>query len=361
MATVYNFNAGPAVLPKSVLEHAQSELLDFRGTGMSILEMSHRSKDFEAVVTEAESLARELYGFGDSHRVLFLQGGASLQFSMVPMNFLPAEQPADYIVTGSWSEKALAEAQKLGDARVAASSADTNHNRIPGPEEIRLSDNPAYVHITSNNTIFGTQWQTLPTFGSIPIVADFSSDVFSRPVDVAPYGLIYAGLQKNGGTSGATMVIIRQDFLERDNKALPSMLRYALHAKNNSLYNTPPMFSIYVSMLVMRWLRDEGGLAAVAERNAKKAAILYEALDSSGGFYVGHALPEARSVMNVTFRLKTEELEKQFLAEAKAQGFVGVNGHRSVGGVRASCYNAQTFEACEAFAAFMKQFAAANG
>ncbi|HEY3411849.1 MAG TPA: 3-phosphoserine/phosphohydroxythreonine transaminase [Armatimonadota bacterium] len=356
MQPPYNFNAGPAVLPKSVLEEAQRNLLDFNGTGMSILEISHRSKDFEAVVTEAEALAKELLSIPDNYRVLFLQGGASLQFSMVPMNFLAEGRTADYVLTGSWSEKALAEAEKTGSAHVAASGKVAGYKHIPTPAEIALSDDPVYVHITSNNTIYGTQWRDLPAFPGTPIVADMSSDMLSRPVNVADYAVIYAGLQKNAGPAGATMVIIRDDWLERCPKTLPTMLRYDVMAKNNSLYNTPPVFAIYISMLVMRWLKAGGGLGEMAKRNAAKARIVYDAIDGSGGFYVGHAEPGSRSVMNITFRVSDEEKEKEFLALAKAKGFVGLNGHRSVGGVRASTYNALPVEACEALAGLMREF-----
>lgn len=352
----YNFNAGPAVLPKPVLEEAQRDLLNFNGTGMSVLEISHRSKDFEAVVTEAEALAKDLLSIPDNYRVLFLQGGASLQFSMVPMNFLANGRTADYVLTGSWSEKALAEAEKVGCTSIAASGKDANYKRIPAREEIALSADPVYVHITSNNTIYGTQWQDLPAFPNVPIVADMSSDILSRPVNVSDYAIIYAGLQKNAGPAGATMVIIRDDWLDRCPKSLPTMLRYDIAAKNNSLYNTPPVFSIYVSMLVMRWLKANGGLTETAKRNEAKAKIVYDAIDGSNGFYVGHADPGSRSLMNITFRVSDEEKEKEFLALAKSKGFVGLNGHRSVGGVRASTYNALPIEACEALADLMKGF-----
>lgn len=352
----YNFNAGPAVLPRPALEHARNELLDFNGIGMSVLEISHRSKDFQAVVEEAEALAKTLLNVPAGYRVLFLQGGASLQFAMVPMNFLAGGRSADYVLTGSWAEKALSEAQKVATAREAASTREEGYRRVPEASEVALGDDPAYVHITSNNTIYGTQWRTLPRFNGVPLVADMSSDILSRPVNVADFGVIYAGLQKNAGPAGATMVIIREDWLERCPKSLPSMLRYDIHAKNDSLYNTPPVFSIYMSLLVMRWLRDEGGLEAMAARNEAKAAIIYNAIDASNRFYTGHAETNSRSLMNITFRLTSEDLEKQFLSEAKAAGFVGLNGHRSVGGVRASTYNALPPAACEALAAFMADF-----
>lgn len=358
---VFNFNAGPAALPLSVLEEAQRNLLDFQDTGMSILEMSHRSKEFEPIVEEAEQLFKELLNVPSDYRVLFLQGGASTQFAMVPMNFLPVGTTADYILTGAWSQKALDEAVKMGDAKVAASSEDTNFDRIPDLNAVKLSDSPAYVHITSNNTIFGTSWANLPTFGNIPLVADMSSDMLSRPFDVSPYGLIYAGAQKNLGPSGVTVVMIRPDFLERVPKNIPTMLRYDIHAKNNSLYNTPPVFGIYIILLVERWLKAQGGLEAIAKINETKAAFIYDTIDNSGGYYRGHAQKDSRSLMNITFRLPNEELEKKFASEATKAGLIGLKGHRSVGGLRASTYNAVPVEACQTLAAFMKEFQKQNG
>lgn len=358
---VYNFFPGPATLPLSVLKEIQDGLLDFQGTGMSVMEISHRSKEFEAVVTEAESLMKELLNIPDTYRILFLQGGASSQFSMIPMNFLPEGSTADYIVTGSFAEKALEEAVKIGNTHIAATSKDTNYDYIPDLNRIELSSNPAYVHITSNNTIFGTQWAKLPNFGDAPIMADMSSDILSRPFDVKPFGLIYAGAQKNLGPSGVTVVIIREDLLARVPKTLPSMLRYDIHAKNNSLYNTPPSLSIYAVMLVMRWLKGLGGLAVMEKMNQEKAALVYDAIDNSNGFYRGHAQKGSRSLMNVTFRLPSEELEKKFASEATQAGLVGVKGHRSVGGMRTSIYNAMPREGCQALADFMKEFQRVNG
>lgn len=360
-ARVYNFNPGPATLPLPVLEEIQRDLLDFAGTGMSILEVSHRSKEYEAIHVEAEASLKELLGLGDDYRVLFLGGGASLQFAMVPLNFLPAGATADYILTGSWSEKAYEEAARIGRVNIAASAKETNYDRIPSLEEIRLSPNPAYVHLTSNNTIYGTQWASLPSFGEIPMVADMSSDILSRRFDAAKFALIYAGAQKNLGPAGVTVVIIRQDMLAKVPSHLPVMLRYDVHAKNNSLYNTPPAFAVYTVMLVLRWVKAQGGLAAVEARNEEKAALIYAAIDESGGFYRGHARPEARSRMNITFRLPGEELEKAFLNEAKAAGLVGLKGHRSVGGMRASIYNAMPVEGCRLLAEFMRDFARRNG
>jgi phosphoserine aminotransferase len=359
--SVLNFNAGPAMLPPAVLEQVQAELRDYQGTGMSIMEMSHRSKEFEAVNAQAEAAFKRLLGAGDGYRVLFLQGGASTQFAMVPMNFLPPGGTADYLMTGSWAEKAFEEATALGKARAAASTKAEGYRRVPRPEEIDLSREPAYVHLTSNETIQGIQWSALPDVGGRPLVADMSSDILSRPIDAGKFALIYAGAQKNLGPSGVTAVLLRESWLAKANKNVPTMLRYATHVKNNSLYNTPPSFGVYVLNLVLAWVEKLGGLEAMAERNARKARAVYGAIDASGGFYRGHAAPEARSHMNVTFRLPGEPLEKQFLAEAGAAGMVGLAGHRSVGGIRASLYNAVSPEAGETLAGFMRDFARRMG
>jgi phosphoserine aminotransferase len=360
LTRIHNFSAGPAVLPLAVLEQARAELSDYQGRGMSIMEMSHRSSEYAAINAEAEKRAKTLLGLGDDYRVLFVQGGASLQFAMLPMNFLPANGTADYILTGSWSDKALAEARRFGQAHVAASTKEEKYRRIPGPAEIRLSEQPAYVHITSNNTIYGTQWAELPAFANVPLAADMSSDIFSRPFDATKFALIYAGAQKNVGPAGVTLVIVRQSWLEAAADT-PPMLSYANYAGNDSLYNTPPTFAVYLVNLVLGWIEELGGLPAMAERNRRKAATVYAAIDASGGFYRGHADPAARSQMNVTFRLPDEALEKQFVAESKAAGMVGLNGHRSVGGVRASLYNALEPESCDTLAAFMAEFARKNG
>jgi phosphoserine aminotransferase len=357
MGTVYNFNAGPAMLPPPVLEQVQAELRDYHGRGMSIMEMSHRSKEYEAVNAEAEAGFKRLLGVGDGYRVLFLQGGASTQFAMVPLNFLPPGRTADYLMTGAWATKAYEEASAVGAARVAASTKAEGYRRVPRPNEIDLGPEPAYVHLTSNETIEGTQWHAFPDVGGRPLVADMSSDILSRPFDTGRFALIYAGAQKNLGPAGVTAVLLRESWLTTANKAVPTMLRYATHVKNNSLYNTPPTFGVYVLGLVLRWIDRLGGLPAMAERNAHKAQALYGAIDDSGGFYRGHAEPESRSRMNVTFRLPSEVLEKQFVAEAQAAGMVGLAGHRSVGGVRASIYNAVDLEACRALASFMRDFA----
>lgn len=358
MKRAYNFNAGPAALPLEVLQEAQAELLDFQGTGMSVMELSHRGKEYEAVHEEAGRLLRVLLNVPDDYSILFLQGGASLQFYMVPLNLLGEGQTASYVLTGSWSEKALEEAAKVGQIKIAASTEEERFRRIPHQEELAISGDEAYVHITSNNTIFGTQWQQFPDTKGAPLVADMSSDILSRPFDVSQFGLIYAGAQKNLGPSGVTVVIIRSDLLERSQEGLPVMLSYATHARSRSLYNTPPTFAIYLLGKVLGWVERQGGVAKIAAQNELKAKILYDAVDQSGGFYKGHAEPDSRSRMNVTFTLPSAELEKEFLAAAKEAGFVGLAGHRSVGGCRASIYNAVSVEACEALRDFMIAFKA---
>jgi len=358
--TVYNFNAGPAILPPAVLSQAQEELRDYGGVGISVMEMSHRSKEFEAINGEAEAKIKRLLGIEGGYRALFLQGGASTQFAMVPMNLLPAERVADYIITGTWAEKARDDARKLGQIHIAASTEAEQYRRVPRQDEIQLSDDPAYVHITTNNTIYGTQWQALPDIGDNLFVADMSSDIMSRPFDIGKFGLIYAGAQKNLGPSGVTVVIVREDWLERAPKTLPAMLRYATHAKNNSLYNTPPTFGIYMLNLVLGWIESQGGLAGMAQHNERKAAVVYGAIDGSNGFYRGHAEAGSRSQMNITFRLPSEELEKQFVSAAQKQGMIGLAGHRSVGGIRASVYNAMSIEGVEALASLMRDFAGQN-
>ncbi|HJZ47407.1 MAG TPA: 3-phosphoserine/phosphohydroxythreonine transaminase [Roseiflexaceae bacterium] len=361
MSKVYNFNAGPAILPQPVIEQAQQELRDYQGRGMSILEMSHRSKEYEAINSQAEAAFKRLLGLDDEYRVLFLQGGASLQFAMLPLNFLPAGASADYLVNGAWGEKAYEEGAKLGQARVAASTSADSYRRVPTAGEIVLGESPAYVHITSNETIQGVQWHAWPDVGDRPLVADMSSDILSRPLDARKFALIYAGAQKNLGPAGATVVIVRQSWLETASKTAPTMLRYSTHAKNNSLYNTPPVFAVYMLNLVLEWIEETGGLEQMARRNDLKAKTVYDAIDGSGGFYRGHATPSNRSQMNVTFRLPSEDLEKRFVGEATAAGMVGLAGHRSVGGIRASIYNAMTQEGAAALASFMGEFARKNG
>lgn len=357
---IYNFSAGPAVLPLTVLEEAQRDLLALPGVGMSVVEISHRSKAFDEIILGAEADIRHLAGVPDNYHVLFLQGGASLQFSMIPMNILPEGGKADYIVTGSWSEKAVKEAQKVGTVNIAATTKAENFTRTPRQDELKLDPEAAYVHMTTNETIHGVEWKHDPDAGNVPMVADASSDIFNGPINVDKYALIYAGAQKNLAPAGVTLVIIREDLLARSPASLHTMLNYNTHVKDRSLYNTPPVFSIYVMRLVLKWLIAEGGLSGIKARNEEKAAILYDAIDASG-FYRGHADPGSRSLMNVTFRLPSEELEKQFVNEATKAGLDGLKGHRSVGGIRASIYNAFPREGVEALVAFMKEFERTHG
>jgi phosphoserine aminotransferase len=357
---IFNFAAGPAVLPLEVLEEAQRDLVSLPGLGMSVLEISHRSKTFEDIIQGCERDMRTLAGIPDNYKVLFLQGGASLQFSMVPMNLLPQGGSADYIVTGVWSQKAVKEAKRVGGVKIAGSTESENFARTPKLSELTLDPNAAYVHMTSNNTIYGTEWQWLPETGNVPLVSDMSSDIFSRPVDVAKHAMIYAGAQKNLAPAGVTIAIIREDLLERSPSTLPTMLNYKVHADNQSLYNTPPVFPIYIMRLVMTWLLKNGGLAAVEQVNTRKADKLYGEIDRTG-FYRGHAAKDSRSRMNVTFRLPSEELEKKFAKEATAAGLDGLKGHRSVGGMRASIYNAFPEAGVDALVQFMREFEKKNG
>jgi phosphoserine aminotransferase len=359
---IFNFSAGPAVLPVSVLEQARSEMLNYRGAGMSVMEMSHRSKAFESIIRMAEADLRRLLNIPDNYKVMFLQGGASLQFAMVPMNLAPKGRSADYILTGSWGQGAIKEAKKLGAVREAATTADTNFNRLPKSEEVKFDSNAAYVHFTSNETIFGVEFEEEPAVGDVPLVCDMSSNFVSKPIDVSKYGLIYAGAQKNAGPAGATIVIIREDLLERVPEGLPAMLDYKNLAKNGSMYNTPPCFAIYICGLVFKWLLDDvGGLEKIHAINKEKAKVLYGAIDSSDGYYRGHAEKDCRSLMNVTFRLPSEELENKFVKEATAAGLDGLKGHRSVGGLRASIYNAFPKAGVERLVEFMKEFQKSNG
>ena len=360
MTRIFNFSAGPAVLPLEVLEEAQRDLLALPGVGMSILEISHRSKAFDEVIEGCEADLRKLAGIPDNYHVLFLQGGASLQFSMVPMNLLPAGGSADYIVTGAWSQKAVKEAKRVGGVKIAATTESENFARVPKQEELKLDPSAAYVHFTTNNTIFGTEFHYLPNVGNVPLVGDTSSDMFSRPIDVSKYALIYAGAQKNLAPAGLTLVIVRNDMLERTPSSLPTMMQYTVHAENKSMYNTPPVFSIYIMRLVMKWLLKEGGLAAIDKQNARKADKLYAEIDRTG-FYRAHAQKDSRSRMNVTFRLPSEDLEKKFAKEATAAGLDGLKGHRSVGGMRASIYNAFPEAGINALVEFMKAFESKNG
>jgi phosphoserine aminotransferase len=358
---IFNFSAGPAVLPEPVLRKAQEAVWDAAGSGIGIMEHSHRGKVFDRIRDEAEQACRDLAGIPDDYDVLFLQGGASFQFSMVPMNLLPADRTADFLVTGVWAQKALKEHKILGrKVHVAATGEATNFDRLPRAEDIRYSERPAYVHITTNNTIYGTQWSTEPaTPAGVPLVGDTSSDMYSRPIDVSKYALIYAGAQKNLGPSGVVLVIVRKDLVEAAPKDLPTMLQYRTQAAEKSLYNTPPTFGIYVMGEVFKWIQAQGGLEAMAEHNERKAAKLYDYLDASD-FFHATAQPGSRSLMNVCFRAPTEELENRFIAEATKRGLDGLKGHRSVGGMRASIYNACPPAAVDALVSFMKEFETAN-
>ena len=356
---VHNFNAGPAALPLPVIERVQSELPDLAHTGMSVMEWSHRSKPFEAINSGAENALKRLLGLDDDWTVLFLQGGASLQFSMVPMNLLQGGAKADYLVHGSWGRKAVAEARKEGAARVAASTESAGWKRVPRPEEIELDLAAKYVHFTSNETIEGVQWPSEPETNGVPLVCDASSDILSRPIQAEKYGLIYGGAQKNIGPSGVTVVALRREWIEPIPQ-IPTMLAYATHAKEYSRYNTPPTFGIYMIGLVCEWIESLGGVAGMQTRNAAKAKTLYNQIDSSD-FYTGFADRENRSQMNATFRLPSEELETLFATEATAAGFIGLKGHRSVGGLRASLYNAVELESVQALTEFMREFERKNG
>jgi phosphoserine aminotransferase len=356
----FNFSAGPAVLPQPVLLEAQRDLVALPGIGMSVLEISHRSKTFEAILAATEADLRTLGGVPANYKVLFLQGGASLQFSMVPLNLLTPGATADYVVTGGWAQKAVKEAKRVGTVHIAGSTETENFARIPRQDELTLTPGAAYVHVTTNNTLYGTQWKTEPAVGDAPLVADTSSDMFSRPIDVTKYGLIYAGAQKNLGPSGVTLVIVRDDLLARSVTSLHTMLSYAVHAENGSMYNTPPCFGIYLMGLVMKWALAQGGLAAIGATNTRKAAALYAEIDRTG-FYRGTAAKDSRSQMNVTFRLPSEDLENAFVKAATAAGLDGLKGHRSVGGMRASIYNAFPEAGVTALVDFMREFERTRG
>jgi len=358
---IYNFSAGPAVIPEEVLKEAQENLFSLPGVGMSVLEISHRSKTFDTIHAEANQNIRTLFDMSSDYEILYLQGGASLQFSMVPLNLMPPKNKADYILTGAWSKKAQKEAKRVGAVNVAASTEAENFKRIPKQSELKLDPDASYVHYTSNNTIFGTEWSSEPKVGNVPLVCDASSDILSKKLDINKYALIYAGAQKNMGPSGVTFVIIRKDMLERSSDNLHTMLNYKIHVENNSLYNTPSVFGIYIIQLVTKWLLKNGGLDAMYKTNIEKANYIYNTIDNSGGYYKGHADKDSRSLMNLTFRLPSEELEKKFIAEATAADFNGLKGHRSVGGLRASIYNAFPVKGCADLAEFMKEFQKKNG
>jgi phosphoserine aminotransferase len=355
-----NFNAGPAALPEAVLAKAEKEMMNYQNSGMGVMELSHRSNEFEDIHERTKNLLRGLLNIPDDYEILFLQGGASLQFSMVPMNLLDEGSAASYVLTGTWSEKAFKEAQKIGKAMIAASSKHDNYRSIPRISEIDIPAESSYLHITTNNTIYGTQWHSFPEDLPNPLVADMSSDILSRPLNLSSFGLIYAGAQKNLGPSGVTVVMIQKDLLKRSKPGLPSMLDYQVHADSKSLYNTPPTLSIYFLMLVLEWAEALGGVKQLEHMSKQKSALLYDAIDRSDGFYTGHAEKGSRSRMNVTFTLENDDLTSAFLHEAEESGFTGLAGHRSVGGCRASIYNAVPLENVEKLADFMNSFRSRN-
>lgn len=354
MDRVYNFNAGPSAMPLEVLQEAQAEFLSYKNTGMSIIEMSHRSPEYAAMHAETKALLRGLMEIPDDYEILFIQGGGSLQFLMTAANFFTNKRAA-YANTGVWAKKAMAEAKRFGETYEACTSADKNHSYIP--QKLELKPDTSYLHITANNTIYGTQWQDFPDV-SVPVICDMSSDILSRPVDVKKFSLIYAGAQKNLGPAGVVIVIVKKAFLETARTDLPPMLSYQNYAGNDSLYNTPPVFAIYMVNKTLHWIKAQGGVKAIAARNREKAQLIYDVIDASRGFYRGHAEKNSRSLMNITFNLPTQELEKDFIAEGKKRGFIGIGGHRLVGGCRVSAYNAVTLESCRALADFMKEYQA---
>ena len=357
---VYNFNPGPATLPLEVLKEAQAEFLNFKNSGMSIIEISHRSKPYEEVHAQTKADVLELMSLGDDYEVLFIQGGASLQFAMIPMNFASTEHKGSYVLSGTFSSNAYKEANTLGVGEIAASSKETGFHHVPQQNELNINPNAAYLHVCYNNTIYGTEYHYIPETGGIPLIADMSSDMLSRPIDFKKFDFIYAGVQKNLGPAGVVLVVAKKSLIEKSRETLPTMLRYDTFYKKDSLYNTPPEFCIYMVGKVAKWIKAQGGLTAMAERNAKKAKLLYDAIDNSNDFYRGHADKDSRSFMNVTFRLPNEDLEKKFVAEAAEQSLCGVKGHRSVGGMRASIYNAMPIEGAEKLADFMDKFKKAN-
>lgn len=358
---IYNFSAGPAMLPPPVLERARDEMLSLGGIGMSVMEISHRSRAFQAILQAAENGIRDLLRVPANYKILFLQGGATLQFAMVPMNFLGVDETADYVITGAWGKKALHEARRCGNANIAFSSAEGGFTSVPEQAELKFTAGAKYIHYTSNETIEGVEFKYDLDGGGIPVVCDASSNILSKPLDIEKYALIYAGAQKNIGPSGVTLVIIRDDLIARVPENQHSILDYRLIAENGSMLNTPNTWGIYLVSLVCEWLCKQGGLAEIETRNEEKAAILYDAIDTSDGYYTGHADRNARSLMNVTFRLRSEDLEKKFCSQAASLGLHGLTGHRSVGGIRASIYNAFPREGVEALVDFMRDFALRNG
>jgi len=360
MGRVFNFSAGPAMLPETVLKKAAEEMLDYKGSGMSVMEMSHRSKTYEEIINGAEATLREIMNIPDNYHVLFLQGGASLQFAMVPLNLFRKSKKADYINTGSWAKKAISEAKKYGTVNVIASSEEKNFSEIPALDPGKFSKEADYFHITTNNTIEGTVFNDLPKTGEVPLVADMSSNILSEELDVTKFGLIYAGAQKNIGPAGVTVVIVRKDLVGQALPITPTMLDYKVQAENGSMYNTPPCYSVYIAKLVFEWVKAEGGVKAIGERNRMKADLLYKAIDGSKFYKAPVANPKSRSIMNVPFTLPTDELTEQFLSEAKKAGLVTLKGHRSVGGCRASIYNAMPPEGVKKLIEFMKEFEKKN-
>lgn len=358
---IWNFNPGPAALPEEVLEAIHKEWFNYMGCGMNVMELSHRGKDYEAIHNKAVDTLRNLLGIGPEYHILFLQGGASLQFSMVPMNFLPEGMTADYIHTGAWAGKAIKEAKLFGKVNVMWDGKDHSYARLPRAAELMRSSNPAYVHYTSNETIGGIEFFAHPDFGTAPVICDMSSDILSHRFDARNFSMIYAGAQKNLGPSGVTLVILREDFAKTAKTGLPTMLSYGTHIGENSLYNTPPTFGIYVMSLVLQWIEEKGGLAGIEKINKTKADTLYGAIDGSGDYYRGTVSKESRSWMNITMRLPSEELEDKFIKEAKTAGFIGLKGHRSVGGIRVSLYNAVPLQAVTDLVSFMANFKAKNG
>ena len=359
MARVYNFSAGPSMLPEEVLKKAAAEMLDYEGSGQSVMEMSHRSKVYDSIIKGAEKLLRELMNIPDNYKVLFLQGGASTQFAMIPLNLMNKNNKADFIITGQWANKAYKEAARYGNARAVASSADKTYSYIPKTTAADFDKDADFVHICMNNTIYGTKYNELPDTGDVPLVADISSCILSEPIDVTKFGMLYAGAQKNVAPAGVTIVIIREDLLGNAMDITPTMLNYVTHAENGSMFNTPPCYTIYVAGLTLKWIKKMGGLEAMKEYNEKKAAVLYNYLDNSK-LFKGTVVAEDRSLMNVPFVTGNDELDAKFVAEAKAAGFVNIKGHRSVGGMRASIYNAMPIEGVEKLVEFMKKFEEEN-
>lgn len=356
MERVYNFNPGPAILPLEVLKEVQEEFLDFQNTGMSIVEISHRSAEYENLNAEAEADIKELMGIGDDYRVMFIQGGATMQFSLVPMNLPTDGMVADYVVSGEFGQRAFKQAKELVEAHAAADMSGDNFKRVPSVSELDMSKNQAYLHITTNNTIYGTAWRDYPDFGERTLVADMSSDFLSQPFDAKKFSLIYAGAQKNLGPSGVAVVVIKKALLDKCSDNIPEFFSYKVHAKNNSLYNTPPVFTVYVIGKVLKWLKTQGGLAVIGKRNKEKSDMIYDVIDRYPEFYLGHAEKDSRSMMNITFRLPDEDAEKKFVSAAAEKGMVNVKGHRSVGGMRISVYNYMSAAGCEKMADFMEEF-----